>query len=141
MLKAYDAGEKIPVSILRKGKSMTIDLTAKEEEETNVFIHGFGDGGDFEWHADAEDAEEQYMLQHSLRGLEELGDMDFDIDVDVDELEDGVRKLRIMLNGKELELEELQHELQEETEELGKRFKIQVEESDDGEMEVRVKKI
>jgi membrane-associated protease RseP (regulator of RpoE activity) len=142
VLGAYDAGEKIPVQVLRKGKSMSIELEAKEfDEEEHVIMKHFGDMGDmeFEWHGD----DEEIIHLGGLSGLEELEDMDLDmnVDVDVDELEDGVRQLRIMLNGKELDLKELQEELREHLQDVEERIRVEVEEGEDGEMEVRVRKI
>ena len=149
VLGAFDAGEKIPVQILRKGKSMTIELEAKEvDDEKHIMMKHFGDLGDmeFEFHGDNEDIIRLEGMRgvHALEGLGDM-DLDMDIDVDVEEMEDGLREVHIKLNGKELELQELQEELreelQEELQELQERIKIEVEEGEDGEMEVRVRKI
>jgi hypothetical protein len=94
---------------------------------------------EFEFHGD----DEEIIHLGGMAGLQALGDMDLemDIDVDVEEMEDGLRQLRIMLNGKELELQELQEELREQFKEVEERIRVEVEEGEDGEMEVRVRKI
>jgi hypothetical protein len=149
VLAAYDAGETIPVQILRKEKKMSIDLKAREvDEEKHMIMRHFGDGGDaeFEFFGDDEEIVELEGLEGlkglaGLRGLEALEEMDFDIDVDVDELEDGVRQLRIMINGEEMELDGLQEELRETMEELHEKIRMDLETDDEGEVRVEVRKI
>ena len=102
VLGAFDAGEKIPVEILRKGSKQTIQLTAKEQEKEFSMHSAPGLGGMFRFHSD-EDGD---------MDLDEMENMDIDIDIDSDEIEEGVQRMRIMLNGKELELEHLHESLQ-----------------------------
>lgn len=117
VLGAYDEGEKIPVKVIRKGKEMTVELTAKDDEdedegERRIIMRKFGSGSAphmFHFQSDGEDMEED--------GLES-DDFDIRVNVDEDELEEGVRQMRIMINGEELELEELQEALQDHMEEL-----------------------
>ncbi|MBR9975424.1 MAG: PDZ domain-containing protein, partial [Bacteroidetes bacterium] len=138
VLGAYDAGEKIPVKIIRKGKEATIELTAKEEEEDGehrIIMKNFGGGVSprmFHFYSD-EDMDE-------FDGLES-DDFDIRFDVDADEFEDEVRQMRIMINGKELRLDELKEhmeELKEHMDELRENIEVEV---DDGKVEIRTKKI
>lgn len=133
VLGAFDEGEKIPVKILRKGKDMTIDLTAKEDEgdEHNIIMRKFGSGASpqmFHFYSDGEDMEDMDGLECE----------DFDINIDTDELEDGIRQMRIMLNGKQLDLEDLQEELRDHMDELREHIDVEV---NDGKVEIRTKKI
>ncbi len=133
VLGAFDEGEKIPVKILRKGKDMTIDLTAKEDEvdEHKIIMRKFGSGASpqmFHFYSDGEDMDD-------LDGLE---CDDFDVNIDMDELEDGLQEMRIMLNGKQLDLEDLQEVLQEHMQELREKIEVEV---NDGKVEIRTKKI
>ena len=134
VLGAYDAGENIPVQILRKGKKMTIDLTAKEAEDHDMLMERFELGGP-----------NSYRFFHrgdDFEGLEDLEDMDIDIDIDMDELHDGVKEMRIMLNGKELELDELQDELREHLEELHEDVDVEIDDDENGKrVRIRTKKI
>ena len=141
VLGAYDAGEKIPVSILRKGKNMTIDLTAQEEEENEhrIIMKKLGSGSSprmFHFYSD-EDMDETDGLENE--------DFDIRMDIDADDLENGMQEMRIMLNGKEMDLEQLQYELQEQLEgmnehleELRENIEVEV---NDGKVEIRTKKI
>lgn len=142
VLGAFDKGEKIPVSIFRKGKEMTIELTAKDDEdaERRIIMRKFGSGAAprmFHFDSDGEDMDE----------MDGLDSEDFDIrmDVDTDEIEDGVPRMRIRLNGKELDLEELKDalhehmdELHEHMEELRENIEVEV---DDDTVNIRTKKI
>ncbi|MFA6233187.1 MAG: PDZ domain-containing protein [Bacteroidota bacterium] len=133
VLGAFDEGEKIPVKILRKGKDMTIELTAKEDEEEGhkIIMRKFGSGGSprmFHFSTGGEDMEE----------MDGLDCEDFDVNIDMDEIEDGVRQMRIILNGRELELEELKDALEGHLEELRENIDVQV---DDEKVEIRTKKI
>lgn len=138
VLGAYDAGEKIPVKVIRKGKEATIELTAKEEEEDGehrIIMKNLGGGGSprmFHFYSD-EDMDE-------FDGLES-DDFDIRFDVDADEFEDEVRQMRIMINGKELRLDELKEhmeELNEHMDELRENIEVEV---DDNKVEIRTKKI
>lgn len=144
VLGAYDEGEKIPVSILRKGKEMTIELTAKDDEnedaERRIIMRKFGSGAAprmFHFDSDGEDMDE----------MDGLDSEDFDIrmDVDTDGIEEGVPRMRIRLNGKALDLEELKDalrdhmdELHEHMEELRENIEVEV---DDDTVNIRTKKI
>ncbi|MGB5073480.1 MAG: PDZ domain-containing protein [Bacteroidota bacterium] len=139
VLGAFDEGEKIPVKILRKGKDMTIELTAKEEEEEghNIFMRKLGSGSSpqmYHFYSNGEDME-------GLEDIEEGDGLDcdeFDVNIDMDELEDGMRQMRIMLNGKQLDLEDLQEELRDHMDELRENIDVEV---NDGKVEIRTKKI
>ncbi len=144
VLGAFDEGEKIPVSILRKGKEMTIELTAKDDEdedaERRIIMRKFGSGAVpriFHFDSDGENMQENDGLDSD--------DFDIRMDVDTDGIEEGVRHLRIRLNGKELDLEELKEALQEHMDELNDhmeelRENIEVEVDDDT-VNIRTKKI
>ncbi|GEM_PF-350160 len=144
VLGAYDPGEKIPVQILRNGKEMTLELTAKEIEEHR--FHWYGQGGphvfrfrsddegiDFESIPDAEEIEE--IVEEALGNVPEV---DIDIDIDADDMREGLREMRIMLNGKEIEMKELQEELREKMEEMREKIEVEVEE---GRVRIRSKQI
>lgn len=168
VLGAYDAGEKIPVQILRKGKTMTIDLTAKEAEgpmtleecfemckpHSSRFFDGccglegceIAAGDHMTLEKCRQICEPQsYRFFDRCCGLdrcEVIEDMDMDIDIDLDELHDGMKQMRIMLNGKELELDELQDELREHLEELHEDVDVEIDEDEGGKrVRIRTKKI
>ncbi|MBE0644791.1 MAG: PDZ domain-containing protein [Bacteroidetes bacterium] len=145
VLGAFDAGEKIPVKILRKGKDMTIELTAKEEEEEghNIFMRKLDSGSSprmFHFKSDGEDMDDEAEWD----GLDS-DQFDVRVDVDADEIEEGMRQMRIILNGKELDLENLKdvledhmEELRDNLEELREDIDVQV---DDNKVMIRTKKI
>lgn len=114
VLGAYDAGEKIPVKVIRKGKETTIELTARKDEdgERRMFMRKFGGGA----------APRMFHFESDGEGMKEDGlesdDFDIRVNVDEDELEEGVRRMRVIINGEELELEELQEALEDHMEEL-----------------------
>ena len=108
VLGAFDAGEKIPVDIIRKGSRQTIQLTAKEQEKGMSMLNAPGLGGLFRFHGNGGGAMD----------MEDLENMDIDIDIDADDMEEGMKRMRIMLNGKELELEGLNETLREAMEEM-----------------------
>ncbi len=128
VLGAFDPGEKIPVSILRKGSKQTIELTAKAAEK-EFSMHGApGLGGLFRFHSD-DDGE------FDLEDLEDL-----DIDIDLDDMEEGVRRMRIMLNGKELELEGLNESLREMMEGMQENLKdIQEDAGEQQERKIKIR--
>jgi S1-C subfamily serine protease len=100
VLGAYDAGEKIPVNIIRKGAKQTIELTAKEQEKDLSFHSAPGLGGVFRFRSDG--ADDQY--EDALERYEEVL-KDIDIDIDMDELKEGMRRMRIIINGETIELD------------------------------------
>ncbi|PLX30613.1 MAG: hypothetical protein C0600_07890 [Ignavibacteria bacterium] len=68
--------------------------------------------------------------------------MDIDIDIDMDELHDGMKEMPIMLNGKELELDDLQDELREHLEELHEDVDVEIDDDENGKrVRIRTKKI
>lgn len=144
VLGAYDEGEKIPVKVIRKGKEMTVELTAKDDDddegERDIIMRKFGSGAAprmFHFESDGEGMD-------TLDGLES-DDFDIRVNVGEDELEEGVRRMRIMINGEELELEELQEVLQDHMEELREhmddiRDDVDVD-VDDKQIRIRTRKI
>ena len=144
VLGAYDPGEKIPVQILRKGKEMTIELTAKEIEEHR--FHWYGQGGPhvFRFRSDEEDIElegipdAEEIEEIVEEALENVPEMDIDIDIDAEDMREGIREMRIMLNGKQIEMKELQEELREKMEEMREKIDVEVEE---GRVRIRSKQI
>jgi hypothetical protein len=144
VLGAYDEGEKIPVKVIRKGKETTLELTAKDDEdddegERRIIMRKFGGGS----------APHMFHFESDGEGMEEDGlesdDFDIRVNVDEDELEEGVRQMRIMINGEELELEELQEALQDHMEELREhmddlRDDMDVD-VDDKQIQIRTRKI
>lgn len=142
VLGAYDPGEKIPVQILRKGREMTLELTAKEIDEHRFKLYGQGGPHVFRFRSgdedielegipDAEEIEE--IVEDALENVPEM-----DIDVDADDMREGLREMRIMLNGKEIEMQELQEELREKMEEMREKIEVEVEE---GRVRIRSKQI
>jgi hypothetical protein len=132
VLGAYDAGEKIPVNIIRKGAKQTIELTAKEQEKEYSFHGAPGLGGILRFHADGTDDQFEDALERYEDVLK-----DIDIDIDMDEMNEGMRKMRIIIDGKELELENLNESLRDIMEDV----KGHMEELREGESESVEKKI
>ena len=144
VLGAYDPGEKIPVQILRKGKEMTIELTAKEIEEHRFHWYGQGRPHVFRFRSDDEDIElegipdAEEIEEIVEEALENVPEMDIDIDIDAEDMREGIREMRIMLNGKQIEMKELQEELHEKMEEMREKIEVEVEE---GRVRIRSKQI
>ncbi|MBN1448981.1 MAG: PDZ domain-containing protein [Bacteroidetes bacterium] len=145
VLGAYDPGEKIPVQILRKGKDMTIELTAKEIEEHRFHWYGQGNGPRiFRYYHDGEDGESEGLpdaeeIEEIIEGaLEGVEDMDIDIDVDMDDMREGMRELRIMLNGEQIEMRDLQEKMREMMKDLKEKIEVEV---DDGTVRIRTRMI
>jgi hypothetical protein len=107
VLGAFDEGEKIPVKILRKDKEMTLDLTAREQKhhETMDLMDHFDNG----MSAGALPLIMKRLMLHPH---------DVDVNVNTDELENGIRRLEIHLDGKNKELEHMQDELDDMQDEL-----------------------
>ncbi len=151
VLDAFDEGEKIPVDILRKGKEMTLELIAKDDEDEgrSIFRHGIGGGASpqmFHFYSNGEDMEdgEDFMEGDGLDS--DAFDIRVDLDPeDIEDMEDGVRQMHIMINGRELELEDLQDVLEEHMEELRDHMEDLREHMDvevnDNKIEIRTKKI
>lgn len=147
VLGAYDPGEKIPVQILRKGKEMTLELTAKEIDEHRFKLYGQGGPHVFRFRSGDEDielegipdAEEIEEIEGIVEeALENVPEMDIDIDIDAEDMREGLREMRIMLNGKKIEMQELQEELREHMEEIREKIEVEVEE---GRVRIRSKQI
>ena len=131
------------MKVIRKRKETTLELTAKDDDEDegerDIILRKFGSGSAphmFHFQSDGEDMEED--------GLES-DDFDIRVNIDEDELEEGVRQMRIMINGEELELEELQEALQDHMEELREhmddiRDDVDVD-VDDKQIRIRTRKI
>ncbi|MCZ7556941.1 MAG: PDZ domain-containing protein [Bacteroidia bacterium] len=132
VLGAYDAGEKIPVNIIRKGAKQTIELTAKEPEKDLSFHGAPGLGGVFRFRSDG--ADDQY--EDALKRYEDVL-KDIDIDIDMDEMKEGMRKMRIIIDGKELELDNVNESLRGIMEDV----KSHMEELREGESESVEKKV
>lgn len=132
VLGAYDAGEKIPVNIIRKGAKQTIELTAKEPEKDLSFHGAPGLGGVSRFRSDG--ADDQY--EDALKRYEDVL-KDIDIDIDMDEMKEGMRKMRIIIDGKELELDNVNESLRGIMEDV----KSHMEELREGESESVEKKV
>jgi predicted metalloprotease with PDZ domain len=123
VLAAYDAGESIPVEILRKGGKMTLNLTAKEAPEPHGMLGAPGMGHIFRFRGDGDDDEEME---------------DIDIDIDIDDIQDHAEGIRLMLNGKQLELQGMQEELQKHLQEMQERIDVSTE---DKQIRIRTRQI
>jgi len=78
---AYDAGEKIPVEILRKGEKKTLSLEAEDEkEDDHSMLYKFFNNG-----------------PHSFLFKSGQGDVGMDIDVDLDEMNIDLNDMKIDL--------------------------------------------
>jgi hypothetical protein len=119
VLGAYDAGEKIPMHIIRKGAKLNMELLAKEAK---TFDRDIGPrlGGVFRFHAD-EDGDSKLDLLEGLDDLlEDIGENSIDIG---DMVKDRVHRMRIQLDGKRLELDGLDEALRESMETLREQMK------------------
>ncbi len=134
VLGAYDAGEVIPVRIIRKGSKRTINLTAVEQEEGHHEFKFF-QNGNFSRAMDmyrrgmdcfGEKMKHVFKFKgpHGMMDLDDLEEMDIDIDVDVDDDGEEVRKIKIRVNGEEIVVDGFpEHMGPEDLEELEKHLK------------------
>ncbi|MBR9977503.1 MAG: PDZ domain-containing protein [Bacteroidetes bacterium] len=119
VLGAFDAGEKIPVAIIRKGNEMTLELTAVEARNAAGYDSAFDMLGDML----------PRVLHYKFNGdrMEELDDFeDMGIDIDMSEIDDAVRRVRIILDGKKIELEGLGERLREHFDSLREDIDVDV---------------
>lgn len=109
VLAAHDTGEKIPVRIIRDGKQMTLEITAKERDSLSR--------SDRDWNLPRTFRLFQSESQDSVS--DGVGDLRLDLHLNLDSLfengirlyEHGIRKMRLFLDDKEIELNELHEEI------------------------------
>jgi S1-C subfamily serine protease len=135
VLGAYDAGEKISVSIVRKGAKQTIELTAKEQEKGFSFHNAPGLGGVFRFRSDGADDQFEDALERYEDVLK-----DIDIDIDTDEMKEGIRKMRIIINGEAIKLDGANESLLNHLEGLkGRLEEMREGESESGEKKIKIR--
>jgi S1-C subfamily serine protease len=135
VLGAYDAGEKISVSIVRKGAKQTIELTAKEQEKGFSFHNAPGLGGVFRFRSDGADDQFEDALERYEDVLK-----DIDIDIDTDEMKEGIRKMRIIINGDAIKLDGANESLRMHLENLkGRIDEMREGESESGEKKIKIR--
>lgn len=114
---AFDAGTKIPVTIIRKGNEMTLELTATEEDGRAT--RAYGTLGSM--------LPRVFHYKFDGDGMEELDEFeDMDIDIDMSEIDDAVRRVRIILGDKKIELEGLGEQLREHFEQLREDIETEI---------------
>jgi predicted metalloprotease with PDZ domain len=117
VLGAFDPGAKIPVDILRKGGKKTLELIAGEAEESD-------DMGALGAPRPPQVRSLQFRTHPGMQGGCTAADVD--INLDLDRLQSDLENMQVIIDGKEVDLDELQDVLKEKLEDATRDLDVKV---------------